>query len=178
MRLGHHSSDIYDRLSSIKYESDLAAELALIFPSIPWIPNERAGLWYLSRTKVNVLKGVSVYFKSTDGHVGQWDVNPRRLNLHLLHYVSSNKGLFIIDVTKQGKKFPDSQSKTIPLWCCVMNRLRAKFYPDDDFPDWDIELYLPLNVAVSELEADAIRSRIPAIIENLTVRLFNYFISP
>ncbi len=29
----------------------------------------------------------------------------------------------IVDSTRKGKVFPDSFSKTIPMWCCIMNRV-------------------------------------------------------
>ena len=28
----------------------------------------------------------------------------------------------IVDSTRKGKRFPDSMSKTIPFWTCVLNR--------------------------------------------------------
>ena len=28
----------------------------------------------------------------------------------------------IVDSTRRGKRFPDSMSKTIPIWTCVLNR--------------------------------------------------------
>lgn len=37
----------------------------------------------------------------------------------------------IVDSTRKGKRFPDSMSKTIPIWTCVLNRAirnyRTKF---------------------------------------------------
>lgn len=37
----------------------------------------------------------------------------------------------IVDSTRKGKRFPDSMSKTIPIWTCVLNRAiwnyRARF---------------------------------------------------
>lgn len=28
----------------------------------------------------------------------------------------------MVDSTRKGKRFPDSMSKTIPIWTCVLNR--------------------------------------------------------
>lgn len=28
----------------------------------------------------------------------------------------------IVDATRRGKRYPDSLSKTVPIWCCVLNR--------------------------------------------------------
>lgn len=33
----------------------------------------------------------------------------------------------IVDSTRKGKRFPDSMSKTIPIWTCVLNRAIAKY---------------------------------------------------
>ena len=37
-------------------------------------------------------------------------------------WIGEKGGCIIIDSTRKGKKFPDSMSKTIPIWCCVLNR--------------------------------------------------------
>jgi tRNA A64-2'-O-ribosylphosphate transferase len=31
----------------------------------------------------------------------------------------------IADATRKGKRFPDSLSANVPVWCCVMNRAVA-----------------------------------------------------
>lgn len=36
----------------------------------------------------------------------------------------------IVDSTRRGKRFPDSMSKTIPIWTCVLNRAIAHFRRD------------------------------------------------
>lgn len=46
----------------------------------PLIANERNGSWYIPRER----KRGSAYFKSTDGHQGQWGFSLRRLNLGVL----------------------------------------------------------------------------------------------
>lgn len=33
----------------------------------------------------------------------------------------------IVDSTRKGKRFPDSMSKTIPTWTCVLNRAIANY---------------------------------------------------
>ena len=37
-------------------------------------------------------------------------------------WIGEKGGCIIIDSTRKGKRFPDSMSKTIPMWCCVLNR--------------------------------------------------------
>lgn len=46
----------------------------------PLIANERNGSWYIPPER----KAGSAYFKSTDGHQGQWAFSLRRLNLGVL----------------------------------------------------------------------------------------------
>lgn len=36
--------------------------------------------------------------------------------------VGQKGGCIIVDSTRKGKRFPDSMSKTIPIWACVLNR--------------------------------------------------------
>jgi tRNA A64-2'-O-ribosylphosphate transferase len=56
---------------------------------LPLVANERCGSWYIPPAS----KVGSAYFKSTDGHTGQWDFSFRRLNLQLLPLVSEHRGL-------------------------------------------------------------------------------------
>jgi tRNA A64-2'-O-ribosylphosphate transferase len=37
-------------------------------------------------------------------------------------WVGQKGGCIIVDSTRRGKRFPDSMSKTIPIWTCVLNR--------------------------------------------------------
>lgn len=41
----------------------------------------------------------------------------------------------IVDSTRKGKRFPDSMSKTIPIWTCVLNRAIAQFIRDFHMDD-------------------------------------------
>lgn len=40
----------------------------------------------------------------------------------LLLWIGQRGGCMIVDSTRKGKRFPDSMSKTIPIWTCVLNR--------------------------------------------------------
>ncbi|GAB2292393.1 hypothetical protein Dimus_026634 [Dionaea muscipula] len=87
-------------------------------------------------------------------------------------------GCFIVDATRKGKRFPDSMSKTIPIWTCVLNRCIRNYFSTvyekasvgmDDMKsntckadnetrelisrDWDCSLHLPLWVSVTERAA-------------------------
>lgn len=101
-----------------------------------------------------------MYFKSTDGHTGQWAFNTRRLNLHILPSVEKNNGCLIVDSTRRGKRMPDSFSKTIPIWCAVLNCLA---FSNDNQRDF-FELYTPPNCVFSS-ENYQISQKIPEFIE-------------
>ncbi|XBW38126.1 hypothetical protein QEN19_003722 [Hanseniaspora menglaensis] len=104
---------IKNRLLSIVHDR-FYIETKLKFPkSYSVIPNERCGNWYLKQQEL------SCYFKSTDGHSNQWNFSYRRLNLNILPSLYENKGIVIVDSSKY-RKIPDSLSKTIPIWCCVL----------------------------------------------------------
>ncbi|KAL1869707.1 hypothetical protein VTK73DRAFT_3011 [Phialemonium thermophilum] len=143
---------ITNRLRSIKEDSAFVADIATRY-GLPLVANERCGSWYIDPKQ----KAASAYFKSTDGHMGQWQFSKRRLNLHLLDLIGRHNGCIIVDSTRRGKRMPDALSKTIPIWCCVLNRAL--------FPDLSEchKLHVPPNV-VSDSEASQIESRVPALL--------------
>ncbi|KAI1462286.1 initiator tRNA phosphoribosyl transferase [Annulohypoxylon moriforme] len=146
---------ITNRLRSIREDADFVSEVAAAF-SRPLIANERCGSWYIPPEK----KAGSAYFKSTDGHTGQWRFSTRRLNLQLLSIIGGNDGCIIVDSTRRGKRMPDALSKTVPIWCCVLNHV---LFPET--PAFH-ELYTPPN-AVSESEHAQIESRISGHVDSL-----------
>ncbi|CAK7267020.1 tRNA A64-2'-O-ribosylphosphate transferase [Sporothrix epigloea] len=149
---------ITHRLQSIVRDADFVADVAAHYPGFPVVANERCGSWYVRPT----LKCGSAYFKSTDGHTGQWKFSLRRLNLHLLSLVreSGTGSCILVDSTRRGKRMPDALSKTIPIWCCVLNRAR---FPDDTDSH---TLYTPPGV-VSASEHSQMLARVPQFVENL-----------
>lgn len=78
---------IHNRLSSI-YEDYLFVNQIASYFQLPLVANERCGSWYIPPER----KAASVYFKSTDGHFGQWAFSKRRLNLHLIDLIIKSKG--------------------------------------------------------------------------------------
>ncbi|KAI4086988.1 MAG: hypothetical protein LQ344_007116 [Seirophora lacunosa] len=132
--LSRTSLSISNRLSSIHHDSLFVRQMAERY-QLPLIANERCGSWYIPPD----IKSGSAYFKSTDGHQGQWAFSPRRLNLHVLDIVEKHGGCIIVDSTRRGKSMPDALSKTVPIWCAVMNSLlfgqnceRAGLYTPDE----------------------------------------------
>lgn len=81
---------ITNRLNSITKDSEFVARVAAAY-DLPLVANERCGSWYIPLQ----LKTGSVYFKSTDGHMGEWAFSLRRLNLQLLDVVSRHGGVWL-----------------------------------------------------------------------------------
>jgi hypothetical protein len=103
-------------------------------------------------------------------------------------YAAEKGGCIIVDATRRGKCFPDSMSKTIPIWACVINRalvdIRKKLdkqpshlKPQEDALDieeigagrhsldWDCQLHLP--IWVSETEKNNIANLMDSWVEDL-----------
>ena len=80
--LKHSTLSTSNRLNSIVHDSGFIKEVASSH-GLPLISNERCGSWYIPPEE----KAGSAYFKSTDGHWGQWGFSTRRLNLHLLEII-------------------------------------------------------------------------------------------
>ncbi|KAK4280944.1 hypothetical protein QN277_012496 [Acacia crassicarpa] len=173
---------LYNALRSIYEDSIFVGEINQLWPDLPLLANLRCGLWYSRRFHS------TCYFKSTDGHTNNWSFNTSRLNLHAAHLAGQKGGCFIVDSTRRGKRFPDSMSKTIPIWTCVLNRairdFRKKFHDKDASTngdsstydqcheimgeaslDWDCSLHLPLWV--SETEKASIEERLEEWTERL-----------
>lgn len=70
---------VANRLDSIERDAAFVQEVSDHY-DLPLVANERCGSWYIPSDA----KAGSAYFKSTDGHTGQWDFSFRRLNLQLL----------------------------------------------------------------------------------------------
>ena len=163
------SSNIYDslkslRISTLSIPNRLRSVLsdALFVQSVaskyqlPLLANERCGSWYIPPS----LKTGSAYFKSTDGHFGQWDFSLRRLNLQVLDKLKQHGGAIIVDSTRRGKWMPDALMKTVPIWCCVMNRV---CFPED--VNWH-RFQWPEGLIGKE-EAERIEALVPGWVDGL-----------
>ncbi|KAH8996820.1 initiator tRNA phosphoribosyl transferase [Lactarius akahatsu] len=114
------SLDIYNRIQSIGADIAFVNQVRAAYPALPLIPNLRCGAWYTDPSIAD--PGTHAYFKSTDGHHGNWSFNLRRPNLHLLPVAAAHGGIILVDSTRAGKRLPDALSKTVPIWCAVVNR--------------------------------------------------------
>ncbi|KIK69011.1 hypothetical protein GYMLUDRAFT_236879 [Collybiopsis luxurians FD-317 M1] len=139
--LRRESLDIFNRLKSIQEDINFVNQVHYHYPEFPLLPNLRCGAWY---TDPSLAAPHPVYFKSTDGHFLNWNFNLRRPNLHLLN--AQYKGIVLVDSTRSGKRMPDALSKTVPIWCSVINRAILLRYPEKPRDQWDVELYTPPGV--------------------------------
>jgi tRNA A64-2'-O-ribosylphosphate transferase len=89
---------IHNRLHSILSDSQFVSIVADAF-DIPLLANERCGSWYIPPER----KEGSCYFKSTDGHTGEWAFSLRRLNVQVFDVVGRWGGCVVVDSTRRGK---------------------------------------------------------------------------
>ncbi|KAI7569863.1 tRNA '-O-ribosylphosphate transferase [Hortaea werneckii] len=173
---------ITNRLHSIHADATFVASVAKAFHPLPLIANERCGSWYIPSSPGSANQGSasstastptpsdscrkagSAYFKSTDGHHGEWSFSLRRLNLQILDLVGEGGGCIIVDSTRRGKSMPDALSKTIPIWICVLNRLL--FPSSSSFTSAAHDLHTP-ETLISPSEHSQILARIPSFVTAL-----------
>lgn len=149
--LGKASRSPVNRIQSIIEDADFALAVENAY-GLPLVPNKRCGVWYVP-PKYRVS---DAYFKSTDGHSGEWKFSNRRLNLHLMPVIEQYGGIILVDSTRRGKRMPDSFSKTVPIWCAVLNR----------YWGFDGALYVPPQV-VAPSERDQISQHLDEWVQNL-----------
>ncbi|KAK8179691.1 tRNA A64-2'-O-ribosylphosphate transferase [Phyllosticta citribraziliensis] len=142
-----------NRLHSIDSDAEFVCAVADAYRR-PLVANERCGSWYIPLER----KTASAYFKSTDGHMGEWSFSLRRLNVQVLEVAGKHDGCVIVDSTRRGKRMPDALSKTIPTWCAVWNRLLFPHSPEAH------QLYTPRQ-SVSDSEHSQIAARLDSFVE-------------
>ena len=152
-------------LKSVRSDQEyLADQLVQHFGGFKIIVNLRCGSWYVKEDQVDG----ACYFKSTDCHPEALKRKKmfgiRRLNMHLLgsEYQQAN-GLVIIDSTKNpAKNYPDSFTRTIPIWCYVINKLVEKV---NEY-NWNVKIQL--HEHVPEQEKEHITSLLPYMVDDLS----------
>lgn len=98
-REGH---SLHNCIHSILQDAGFVSEIRALYPSLPLFSNLRCGLWYTPTPDD------TCYFKSTDGHCGNWSFSLNRLNWHVAETAAKQGGLIIVDATRKGKRFPVS----------------------------------------------------------------------
>lgn len=120
--------DPWNRLLSIIKDAEWVAHFCQneLPTRLPVLPNLRCGAWYVPdfnrRAPSSPSLALGCYFKSTDGHTHAWGFSLKRYNLHVLEVVQERGGCIIVDSTRRGKSMPDALSKTVPIWCAVINK--------------------------------------------------------
>ena len=90
--------------------------------------------------------------------------------------MGDNGRAVLVDSTRRGKRIPDALSKTVPIWCAVINRVAGRLSQgkkaDDDDDDDDenkwFELQFPKE-SVSPQEIAAINKLIPSFVRSFKV---------
>ncbi|TKY87144.1 hypothetical protein EX895_003821 [Sporisorium graminicola] len=155
------SRHIYNKLHSISHDSTFIHRIHSLFPSLLLTSNLRCGAWY---TLPTITSAVS-YFKSTDGHTHQWSFSLKRSNLHLVPSIVEASGAIVVDSTRRGKSMPDALSKTIPVWCAVLNEASRRKYSCPEESD-GFALETP-RWMIPPTEHDQIESRIEGFVNSL-----------
>ena len=176
LSIHHDAQNLKDRVYDILESSAFARSNEQQVQSFPWLPNKNCGTWYLPPEEVST--STEVYFKSSDGHItSNYSFSLKRLNLPLIELLNQVNSCFLIDSSVR-KTLPDSFSRTIPIWCCVMNRIVQRYRADlqifpnnnqngnGDETEWDTSLYTPASI-VSKEEYEEISSLIDSRVELL-----------
>ncbi|KAG1794434.1 tRNA A64-2'-O-ribosylphosphate transferase [Suillus plorans] len=168
--LRKESQDLYNRIHSISEDAAFVDQVYRSYSRLPLIPNMRCGAWY---TDPDTASNERAYFKSTDGHTGNWSFNLRRPNLHVLPLICAHAGLLLVDSTRAGKRMPDALSKTVPIWCAVINRAVLKTISNlnVDADAWNTKLYTPPGV-VSAQEHDQIEQKLDGWADDLATSFY------
>lgn len=111
--LRREQNSLFNCLSSLHHDSSFVEEIALLYPTVPLLANLRCGLWYTPNP------AGTCYFKSTDGHNGNWSFSTMRLNWNVCEQAAAHGGVLIVDATRKGKRFPVSLAAVIRLHKCV-----------------------------------------------------------
>ncbi|KAG6335831.1 hypothetical protein ID866_3267 [Astraeus odoratus] len=164
------SLDIYNRIHSIDEDAGFVREVHRYYRDLPLVPNMRCGAWYVD-PDVYQASSHRAYFKSTDGHTNNWSFNLRRPNLRILPLILQHGGIVLVDSTRAGKRLPDALSKTVPIWCSVINRT-FQMRRSSDIDNWDTALYTPPG-AVSVQEHAQIEQKLDAWAADLAASFYD-----
>lgn len=74
--------------------------------------------------------------------------------------------MILVDSTRAGKRIPDALSKTVPIWCAVVNRAVSRLHSKAS--GWHRGLYTPPGT-VSEQEHAQIEKRLDGWTDSLLV---------
>ena len=116
----------HDRISHLR-SIDLDARFVSLthrqLGSPPAFANLRCGAWYVPPS---ICDG-TCYFKSTDGHTGNWGFSLSRLNVQVALAAATSGRVLVVDSTRSGKRYPDALSKRA-AWVAKCGRGRPAGY--------------------------------------------------
>ncbi|EPX71537.1 initiator methionine tRNA 2'-O-ribosyl phosphate transferase [Schizosaccharomyces octosporus yFS286] len=151
---------IRNRFLSIVHDSQFIDLVLESYPNFKCVVNERCGTWYVKP----VHAPFSAYFKSTDGHTGQWSFSTRRLNLHLLDLIHDYGGIVLVDSTRRGKRMPDALSKTVPIWIATLNKCVFERLRPHDLENRQLVFFPPY---LPETERSAMNKKLDGFVDLL-----------
>ena len=99
-QLKKEENSLFNCVCSVSRDVTFIDELSALHPDLPLAANLRCGLWYVRNAER------TCYFKSTDGHNGNWSFSTTRLNIDLAETAANHGGCVIVDATRRGKSFP------------------------------------------------------------------------
>ena len=102
---------LYNCVCSVLSDVAFVREISHLYSPLPLLANLRCGLWYAPK------HDSTCYFKSTDGHYGNWGFSCTRLNLHTARLAAEKGGCIIVDATRRGKSFPVSGVSPFRRFC-------------------------------------------------------------
>jgi tRNA A64-2'-O-ribosylphosphate transferase len=90
---------LHNCVCSIVEDAGFVEEIRALYPTLPLAANLRCGRWY-----VRTAPDANCYFKSTDGHMGNWSFSLNRLNLPTAQLAAAHGGVLIVDATRNAHK--------------------------------------------------------------------------
>ena len=115
--LRREENSLYNCLRSIVADTAFVREISALYPGTPVAANLRCGLWYTPSPDL------TCYFKSTDGHFGNWSFSLTRLNTHIALRAAEDGGCLIVDATRRGKVFPVRHMRKARMHCWSQSEL-------------------------------------------------------
>ena len=98
--LKQEENSLFNCINSIFVDATFVQQIAALHSDLPLYANLRCGRWYTPHPDG------TCYFKSTDGHFGEWSFSITRLNWHVAVSAAERGGSIIVDATRRGKTFP------------------------------------------------------------------------
>ncbi|KDN47668.1 hypothetical protein RSAG8_03458, partial [Rhizoctonia solani AG-8 WAC10335] len=106
--LRQEMTNTYNRLHSIDQDAKFVSRVAHS-GTLPVIPNLRCGAWYVDPSLIPSSGTAFAYFNAIRTRC------PGPL-------IIAHGGIMLVDSTRRGKRHPDALSRTVPIWCAVINR--------------------------------------------------------